>query len=325
MNMKAIHKLVLGMACAIASAALPVHAQTNKVIRVVLPFSAGGPTDSSVRILAEAMRDYGTLVVYNKPGAGGAIAADTLRRAPADGATLGVMAVDELAINHWLRKGAQEDYQKSFAPITLIASVPNVLVISAEVSERLKIHTLADLVNYAKANPDKLTYASGGNGSIAHLLGEMLKERAGFKALHVPYQGGQPAQLALLGSQVDFAFNTLPTWANQIKAGKVRALAVTSAKRIPALPDVPTVSESYQGFEGETWWGVFAPAGTPQLIVDEAHDAFIKALNDPTTRQQFEAQMITPAPMSIKDFDAFIRQEQKHYERPAKDSGVTLN
>jgi tripartite-type tricarboxylate transporter receptor subunit TctC len=298
---------------ALAACASAPRAQARRVIRVIVPFSPGGPTDNSIRILGEALQDAVTLVVDNKPGAGGAIGAQALRRAPANGLTLGVMAVDELAINRWTRGHHEDDFRKSFVPVTLIASVPNVLVVPVDTAAKLGIASLGDLVAYAKAHPGKATYASGGTGSVAHLLGEMLKARAGFNALHVPYQGGQPAQVALLGGQVDFAFNTLPTWASQIAAGKVKPLAVTSSRRVPRLPEVPTLAETYAGFEAETWWGLLAPYGTPARTIAEAGEMFGAALGNPAVRKRFDDLMIRPSPMPPADFNGFILREQARY------------
>jgi tripartite-type tricarboxylate transporter receptor subunit TctC len=299
-------------------------AQSARAVRMIVPFGPGGPTDTTVRILAQSMKSYANLVIENKPGAGGGIAAEVVRRAPADGSTFGVMAVDELAINPWLRKKTA-DHPNDFVPVTLLASVPNVLVIAGATAERLKIATVADLVAYAKRNPGKLTYASGGNGSVGHLLGEMLKATAPLDAVHIPYQGGHPAQMALLAGQVDFAFNTLPTWAGPIKAGRVRALAVTSAKRLTALPDLPTMAETYQGFEAETWWGVMAPNGTPQTVIDAANAAFVTALDDPAVARRFADLMVRPSPTSPAEFGDLIKRELVRYKKVVKLSGAAID
>lgn len=309
---------------ALGFAAVAVAQSTPKVIRMVVPFSAGGPTDTTVRILGESMKSFGNIIVENKPGAGGSIAADQVKRSTPDGSTFGVMAVDELAINPWLTK-RPADHEKDFVPVGLIASVPNVLVISNSASERLKINTLADLIAYAKKNPDKLTFASGGNGSVGHLLSTMLKSRAEFEAVHVPYKGGQPAQLALMAGEVDFAFNTLPTWASQIKAGKVKPLAVTSARRVPELPETPALAETWKGFEAETWWGVMAPAGTPKAVIDSTNKALVASLQDPGVKKKFGDLLIHPAPTTPQEFSDLIKREVVRYEKVVKDSGAVVN
>jgi len=302
-----------------------VLAQQAKIVRIVVPFAAGGPTDSTVRILSPLMKSYGTLVVDNKPGAGGAIAGDFVRRAAPDGATLGVMTVTELAVNPWLTKRTHLGQEAGLAPVALVATVPNVLVVSNVTAQRLNIHSVADLIKYAKANPAKLTYASGGNGALGHLMAEMLKSRGSFNALHVPYQGGQPAQVALLSGQVDFAFNTLSTWAAYIKSNQVKALAVTSAKRTQELPDVPTLGESFSGFEAETWWGVVAPAATPPNVIESANRAFVAALNNPDVKRRFEDLMIRPAPSTPQEFKDLIQRELIAYEKVVKSSGAEAN
>jgi tripartite-type tricarboxylate transporter receptor subunit TctC len=298
----------------------------DRVVRMIVPFAPGGPTDTTVRILAETLKaSYATLVVDNKPGAGGSIAADLLRRAPADGRTLGVMTVDELAINPWLRKAPAAQRNKGLVPVSLLASVPNVLVIGEASAQRLKVGTLADLVGCAQRNPGELSYASGGYGSVGHLLGEMLKAIAPLDAVHIPCQGGQAAQLALLAGQVDFAFNTLPTWAAAIQAGRVRPLALTSARRVAELPALPTMAERYPGFEAETWWGVMAPPGTPAAVVAAANRAFVAALDDPSVARRFAALMIRPAPTSPDAFGALIERERVRYGQVVKASGAVID
>ena len=255
------------------SAALPSlgWAQAQKVTRIIVPYGPGGPLDITARVLAERLKDsLGTVVVENKPGAGGNIGVDLVAKAAPDGLTLGLAAVATHAINPWLFRKLPFDAAKDFAPITQLVRVPNVLVMNADTAQRLRIHTLADLVTYAKANPAKLNFGSGGNGSAGHLAGELLKAKAGIFALHIPYNGGNPAQLALLGGQVDFNIDNLATAAPNIRAGKLKALAVTTAKRSTALPDVPTLAETYPGFEIDTWWGVVAPAGTPADVVQSS-------------------------------------------------------
>src|SRR6266702_1280050 len=299
-------------------------AQQGRLTRLVIPYAPGGPTDTSARILADNLKSFSTFVVENRPGAGGAIAGDYVRRSSPDGGTLGVMVVDELAINPWLQRRNSQP-ERPLVPITLLASVPNVLVISRSAADRLKVDSLADLISYGKRAPGQLTYASGGFGSIGHVLGEMLKSEAGFDALHVPYHGGQPAQVALLASQVDFAFNTLPTWAEQIKSGLAKALAVTSATREPLLSEVPTFGEVFQGFEAETWWGLMAPAGTSPSIIEGYNRAFVGALNDATVRKRFQDLMIRPSPRTPTEFADLISREKARYEKLVSRLGSTAN
>jgi tripartite-type tricarboxylate transporter receptor subunit TctC len=236
-------------AAAVALAAPQLALAQARPIRLVVPYAAGGPIDVTARLMAERVKDsLGTVIIDNKPGGGGNIGADIVAKAPADGLTIGIAAVATHAINPWLFSKMPYDAGKDFAPITQMLRVPNVLVMNADTAARLKINSLADLIAYAKANPAKLNYGSGGNGSAGHLAGEMFKRDAGIFAVHIPYNGGNPAQLALLGGQVDFNFDNLATAAPNIRAGKLKALAVTTLGRSPALPDVPPVADTLKGF-----------------------------------------------------------------------------
>ena len=274
-------------ACALL--APPVAAQpAGRPIRLIVPYAAGGPIDVTARVLAERVKDsLGTVVIENRPGGGGNIGADLVAKAAPDGLTIGISALATHAINPWLYNKMPFDAARDFAPITQMVRVPNVLVINADTATRLNIRTLADLVKYAKANPGRLNYGSGGNGSGGHLAGEMFKAQAGIFAVHIPYNGGNPAQLALLSGQVDFNFDNLATAAANIKAGKLRALAVTTAQRSPALPDVEAVSDTYPGFAVDTWWGLVAPAGTPREVVTRLNQAFRGCAQQPGGARAF--------------------------------------
>ncbi len=203
--------------------------------------------------------------------------------------------------------------------------VPNVLVMNADTANRLKINTVADLVKYAKANPGKLNYGSGGNGSAGHLAGEMFKAQAGIFAVHIPYNGGNPAQLALLSGQVDFNFDNLATASANIKAGKLKAIAVTTAKRSAVLPDTPAIAETLKGFEIDTWWGLVAPAGTPPDVVAKLNKAFVDALNTPEAKTRFSALMAEPVASSPAEFGAFMKGELAKYEKVVKASGAKVD
>jgi tripartite-type tricarboxylate transporter receptor subunit TctC len=203
--------------------------------------------------------------------------------------------------------------------------VPNVLVMNAEAAQRLKINTLADLIAYAKANPAKLNYGSGGNGSAGHLAGELFKKEAGIFAVHIPYNGGNPAQLALLSAQVDFNFDNLATAAPNIRSGKLKALAVTTLTRSTALPDVPPVADTLKGFAIDTWWGLVAPAATPKEVVARLNQAFVAALNAPETKTRFATLLAEPAPSSVEEFGTFMTKERAKYERLVKASGASVD
>ncbi|CAN7448070.1 tripartite tricarboxylate transporter substrate binding protein [Pseudorhodoferax sp. LjRoot39] len=309
----------------LALAALPSVAQ-NKPIRLIVPYAAGGPIDVTARVLAEGVKDQlGTVIIENKPGAGGNIGADAVAKAPHDGLTIGIAATATHAVNPWLYRKMPFDAARDFAPITQMVRVPNVLVMNADTAQRLKIATVADLIAYAKANPAKLNYGSGGNGSAGHLAGEMFKAQAGIFALHIPYNGGNPAQLALLSGQVDFNFDNLATAAPGIRSGKLRALAVTTLQRSPALPEVPPVADTLKGFAIDTWWGLVAPAGTPADVVARLNQAFVAALQSDETRQRFANLLAEPVPSTSAQFGAFMQAELAKYQKLVKASGAQVD
>jgi tripartite-type tricarboxylate transporter receptor subunit TctC len=298
----------------------------DKVTRIVVPFAAGGPIDVTARVLAEAVKgSLGTVIVENKPGAGGNIGVAAVAKAAPDGLTLGIATTASHGINPWLFSKLPYDPVKDFAPVTQMLRVPNVLVMNAEAAKRLNIHTLADLVKYAKANPAKLNYGSGGNGSAGHLAGELFKQQAGVFAVHIPYNGGNPAQLGLLSGQVDFNFDNLATAAANIRAGKLKPLAVTTAQRSGVMPDVPTVAETLPGFQIDTWWGLVAPAGTAPETVRKLNAAFVAALNTPEVKTRFATLMAEPAPNTPEAFGTFLGQERSKYERVVKLSGAKVD
>ena len=270
-------------------------AQATKPIRLIVPYAPGGPLDVTARALAERVQPaLGSIVVDNKPGAGGNIGTDLVAKATPDGGTIGIAAVATHAINPWLFSKMPYDAGKDFAPITQMVRVPNVLVMNADTAARLKINTLADLIAYAKRHPGKLNYGSGGNGSAGHLAGEMFKQGAGIFAVHIPFNGGNPAQLALLSGQVDFNIDNLATASANIKSGKLKPLAVTTAKRSAMLPEVPAIGETIKGFEIDTWWGLIAPAATPPEVLAKLNAAFTEALRLPETQQRFAQLMAEP-------------------------------
>jgi len=310
-----------------ASLALSVPAWAQgKTIRIIVPYAAGGPIDVTARALAERVKDsLGTVIIENRPGAGGNLGADLVAKAAPDGLTIGIAATATHAINPWLFAKMPYDASRDFAPITQMLRVPNVLVMNAETAQRLKINTLPDLVVYAKANPAKLNFGSGGNGSAGHLAGEMFKRAAGIFAVHIPYNGGNPAQLALLSGQVDFNFDNLATAAANIKAGRLKALAVTTAQRSNALPDIPSMSETLKDFSIDTWWGLVAPAATPRDAVDRLNKAFVAALQAPETQTRFAQLMAEPVGNTPEQFGAFMKKELTRYESVVKASGARVD
>jgi len=301
-------------------------AQAASTTRIIVPFAAGGPIDVTARILAEAVKGtLGTVIVENRPGAGGNIGVSAVAKAPADGLTLGIATTASHGINPWLFKQLPYDPAKDFTAVTQMLRVPNVLVMNADTAARLKVNTLADLIAYGKANPGKLNYGSGGNGSAGHLAGELFKNQAGIFAVHIPYNGGNPAQLGLLSGQVDFNFDNLATAAANIRAGKLKALAVTTVQRSSVMPDVPTVAATLPGFEIDTWWGLIAPAGTPADTVRKLNTAFNAALNSQEVKTRFAQLLAEPAPSTPEQFDDFMKRERAKYERLVKISGATVD
>lgn len=301
-------------------------AQAARTLRVIVPFAAGGPIDLTVRMLVEKAREsLGTVIVENRPGAGGGIGVAAVARAAPDGQTIGVAAVAMHAINPWLFAKLPYDPIRDFSPIVQMVRIPNVLVINTETAERLRIGSLRDFVAYARANPARLNYASGGNGSAGHLAGELFKQRAGFFAVHIPYAGGGPAQLALLSGQVDFSLDNLATVASNLRGGRIRALAVTTARRTPLLPEVPAIAESYPGFEIDTWWGLTAPAGTPPEVVARLNAVFGEALRAPDVQARFAQMMAEPVPGTPAQFAALIERELRRYEPVVKASGAKVD
>ena len=301
------------------------HAQDG-TIRLVVPYAPGGPIDVTARALAERVRDsLGTVIIDNKAGAGGNIGADLVAKSAPDGLTIGIAATATHAVNPWLYSRMPYDAARDFAAITQMVRVPNVLVVNAARAEQLKIHSLQDLIAYARANPGKLNYGSGGNGSAGHLAGEMFKQKAGIYALHIPYRGASPAQLALLAGEVDFNIDNLAAAAPNIKAGKLKALAVTSLAASPMLPGVPPLSSSFKGFAIDTWWGLVAPAGTPGPVIARLNKAFTDALKAPETKTRFEALMAEPVPTTPEQFDAFMAAERAKYQQVVKASGAKVD
>ena len=315
------------VAAALLLSPLSIPAQP-RTVRLIVPYPPGGPLDIAARALAERVKDsIGTVVVENRPGAGGNLGADLVAKAAPDGQTLVMGAVATHAINPWLYAKIPYDALRDFTPITLVAQVPNVLVVNAEAAARLKISNVADLVTYAQRHPGRLNYGSGGNGSAGHLAGEMFKSQAKVFAVHIPYAGGPPAQLALLSGQVDFNFDNLAAAAANIRSGKLLALAVTTAQRSSAMPEVPTLAEAgaslgLRAFDISTWFGIFAPAHLPAALTRSLNKAFVDALSSADFKARMGTLMAEPAPMTPERFGVFVKAELAKYEALVKASGA---
>ncbi|MCD0504407.1 Bug family tripartite tricarboxylate transporter substrate binding protein [Bordetella petrii] len=322
------HPLIQAACAALLACActLPAWAQTypQRTITLVVPHSAGGTSDILARtVAAEAAKTLGqTIVVDNKGGANGSIAAKAVATADPDGYTLLLATASTHGINPSMYCKLQYDAVKDFTPVTLLATVPNVLVVNKQV----RAGNVQELIAEIKANGDAFNMASAGAGTPGHLAGEMFKQRAELDFVHVPYKGGSPALADLIGGQVQFLFTTIPGAMPSIKAGALRALAVTSPRRSPALPDLPTMAESgLPGFQAISWHGIVAPAGTPANVVDTLNAAFSKALAAPEVRQRLMEEGAEAASVSKGEFGAFIQQEIASWAKAVQASGATAN
>ena len=308
------------------------QAYPTRLIRFVVPYPPGGPLDSIARMLAEKMREGlgQQVIVDNRPGAGGNLGADMVAKSPPDGYTIVMGAVATHAINPTLFAKMPYDPVRDFAPVSLVASVPNVLVINTEIAARHNIATLPDLVRYAKAHPAQLNFASGGNGSAGHLAGELFKSMAKVSMVHIPYAGAAPAQLGLLAGQTDLMFDNLASASQNIRAGKLKALAVTTARRAESVPELPTVAEAGRdyglaGFDINTWFGVLAPAKTPAPIVEKLNAEIRHALQSADVRERMAKLGAEPSPTSPEQFGALIQAELKKYAAVVKASGAKVD
>jgi tripartite-type tricarboxylate transporter receptor subunit TctC len=300
----------------------------SKPVRFVVPYPPGGPLDQVARALAEKLREPlgQPVLVENRAGAGGNIGADHVAKSAPDGHTIVMGAVATHAINPSLFAKMPYDANRDFAPVTRVAVVPNVLVMNPGTAARLGVSDVRSLIAYARSNPGKLNYASGGNGSAGHLSGELFKSMARVSMVHIPYAGAAPAQLGLLGGQTDLMFDNLASAAPQIRAGNLKAFAVTTPQRSGFFPELPTVADSgLAGFDISTWFGVFAPAGTPAPIVDRLHAEIERALAHQDLRERLARLGAEPAPQKPAEFAAFVRQEQQKYARIVKASGARVD
>jgi len=296
----------------------------TKPVKLVVPFPPGGSLDNVGRLLAQKLsEEWGQqVVVENKPGAGGNIGADAVAKSPPDGYTVVMGALSTHAVNPNLYKTMPYDAARDFAPISNVAITPNVLIVSS----KSPVHTLADLIAYAKANPGKTNFGSGSNGSAGHLAGELFKLESGTDVMHIPYKGGAPALQALLAGDTQFMFDNLANAMAQVKGGTVRPIAVTTAQRSKLAPDLPTMAEAgMPGFDISTWFGLLAPAGTPPDVIAKWNAAVVRALNSPDVREKMLAQGAEPSPTTPSEFAAFIAKEREKYARIVKASGAKVD
>ena len=313
-------------ACAFAAMPLLAAAQNYpaRPVRLSVPFPAGGTTDILARAIAQKLSEGlgQQFVVDNRPGAGGNIGADFVAKAPPDGYTLLMGTVGTQAINTSLYAKMPYDAAKDFAPVVLVAGVPNVLVVNTA----LPVRTVADLVKLAKEKPGTINFASSGNGTSIHLSGELFKVMTGVQMSHVPYKGSAPALVDLIGGQVQVMFDNLPSALPHVKSGKLRAVAVTSTKRAPALPDVPTIAESgVPGFEATSWFGILGPAGTPRDVVTKIDAEANKALQSSEMKEKLLSQGAEAAGGSPEQFGDYIKSETVKWAKVVKESGAKVD
>ncbi|MBD9668788.1 tripartite tricarboxylate transporter substrate binding protein [Variovorax sp. VRV01] len=314
-----------GAGIALAALSPLANAQSafpSKPIRIVVPFAAGGPTDLMARAIARNMAPSlgQPVIVDNKPGGGGVIGMSEIVRGPADGYAMVFPSI--LAVtNPALMPNYPFDTLRDFAPLTVVGFIPHAVVVKPDFSAR----NLQELVEMAKARPGSLSYGSSGNGTSAHLGAALFVQRAGIRAVHVPYRGAGPAVQDLLGGQIQFMFLDMSSALAQIKAGKLRALAVAPKSRFTGLPDVPTVAEQgYPGFDVHGWYGLLLKAGTPAPVVQRLYAEVRRSLDAPEVREIFRAQGIEPGGMPPADFTALIRDDLALWKRTVEQLNITL-
>ena len=320
------------MACVVAASlllvgasALPLSAQTypNKPIRFILPFPPGGPTDILGRLIGQKLADrFGQPVVpENRPGAGANVGLEVGAKAKPDGYTL-TLASPSLAISPTLYRKLNYDSVKDFAPVTLVAEIPNVLLVPPS----LPVKNLKELIEYAKANPGKLNFGSGGIGTSNHLASELLKNLAKINIVHVPYKGSNQALIGMMGGEIGMVVVGIPPSQAHIQAGKVRALAVLSERRLSAFPNIPTSKEAgIDHYEVTTWYGILAPAGTPRDIITRLNGEWIKIAAMPDTREKMQNAGFEPMSSTPENFSEFVKTEIVRWGKVIKDANVSID
>ncbi|SFC03570.1 Tripartite-type tricarboxylate transporter, receptor component TctC [Polaromonas sp. OV174] len=316
--------LVLGSGLLASVPAAAQAAYPSKPITMIVPFSAGGTTDILARIVGQALTtELGqSVIIDNRAGAGGNIGGQAAARAPADGYTLFMGTVGTHAINAALYKKMPFDPIKDFAPLTRVANVPNLLV----ANPKQPFKNVKELIAYAKSHPGQLNFGSSGNGSSIHLSGELFKSMAKVDMVHVPYKGSAPAVTDLLGNQISVMFDNMPSAIQHVRSGKLRAIAVTTAKRSPELPDVPTIAEAgVPGYEATSWFGLFAPAATPPAVVSQLNAAIVKVLANPEVKKKINEQGAEVYSETPAQFAAFIQKESVKWSKVVRDSGASTD
>ena len=324
--------LLPALACALAVTGLDASAQAypNKPIKMIVPFPAGGTTDILARAVgAELTKALGQQVIIdNRPGAGGNIGSDLVAKSPADGYTILMGTVGTHGINQSLYAKMPFDPVKDFAPVTVVATVPNVLVLNATLADKNQITDIKRFVAYLKSNPGKLNMASSGNGTSIHLAGELFKAQTKTFMVHIPYRGSAQAVTDLIGGQADVMFDNLPSSLPFIKAGKLRAIGLTSSKASPALPGVPPIAQTggdLANYEASSWFGILAPAGTPKEIINKLQSEIARSLASPAVKEKLVGQGADPVGNTPEQFAAFIQSETKKWALVVKASGAKVD
>lgn len=317
-----LRALLLLATMAIGCAAHAQSSYPSKPIRLVVPFAPGGSSDFVARIIAPKFGEYlgQNIVVDNRGGASGSIGAYDVARAAPDGYTL-LMVFDSHAVNHHVYKGLKYDTFKSFDYIGQLVSAPMLVAGST----KLQANSLAELIQYAKANPGKVTYGSSGVGGSNHLTAAALSSQAGIKTVHIPYKGGGPMLNAILSGEIDFVVTTLPVIVGQVKAGRMKPLAIGAKTRVPQLPDVPAAMEVLPGYEATSWHGMLAPAGTPKDVLARIHQALLRTLNAPEVKGKLEGDGFTIVASSPQEFEDKVRADSERLGRMIKEDNITID
>jgi len=308
----------------VAAADAPAPAYPDKPVRLIVPFPPGGGADSLARLMMPKVAQVlgQSIVIDNKAGAGGNIGAQYASRAAPDGYTLFYGTNGTHAINAQLYSKPGFDPVKDFTPVSRLTEIAAMLIVNPQ----LPVHSAAELIAYARAHPNKLNFASAGNGTTSHLAGELFKTRAGLDVVHVPYRGGALAMTDLIGGQVQMMIEVMPNAYPMAQAGRVRGLAVSTQKRFPGAPDVPTIAESgLPGFEASAWDGIFVPAGTPQAIVERLNAAIRQALADPELIAALRARGAVPVPGTSASFAQFITRSAETWGQAVRASGAKID
>jgi tripartite-type tricarboxylate transporter receptor subunit TctC len=308
---------------AIAPLALAADKYPTKPVTVVVPQAAGGANDAVARIVMQKVSENTgqQFIVDNRAGAGGNIGTALAAKAPKDGYTVLLTLSSAHVVNPFLYKSAGFDPVKDFEPVTPVATVPYLLVVNPSFPAK----SVKEFIDLAKAKPGSISYASAGNGTLNHLLMEMLKTQAKIDVQHVPYKAAAASLTDVVSGQVPISFQSMPSSISMVKSGKVRVIGVATKKRVPSLPDVPTIGETLPGFGEDPWYGLFVPTGTPKDVVKVLHDETIKALNDPATKEKLAQQGGEPFTMSSDQFAALIRQDLSKWDKLVKESGAKVD